>query len=183
MPFMKSLPDDASQLHLFRNNPQGTRHLLAFTEVLLRGPSTLSLAERELIAAYTSGLNGCVYCLGTHRVAAEVLGAESGLVDKLLADIETAPVGDRLRPLFRYARTLTLTPTKVTQADADAIFDAGWDEDAFHSVISICALFNYYNRILDGHGIQGTPDYHVEAGERLAKGGYAALLDRLGIAR
>lgn len=182
MPFMKSLPPDASQLHIFRQNPESTRHLLAFTEVVLRGPSTLSLAERELIAAYTSGLNGCVYCLGTHRAAAEALGAESGLVDKLLADIETAPVGDKLKPLFRYARTLTLTPTKVTQADADAIFDAGWDEDAFHSLISICALFNYYNRILDGHGIQGTPDYHAEAGARLAKGGYVALLDRLGIA-
>ncbi len=183
MPFMKSLPPDASQLHIFRQNPDSTRHLLAFTEVLLRGPAPLSLAERELIAAYTSGLNGCAYCLGTHRAAAEVLGAEPGLVDKLLADIDTAPVAEKLRPLFRYARTLTLTPTKVTQADADAIFDAGWDEDAFHSVISICALFNYYNRILEGHGIQGTPDYHVEAGARLAKGGYAALIEMLGIGR
>lgn len=181
MPFMKSLPDDASQLHIFRKNPDSTRHLLAFTEVLLRGPSTLSLAERELIAAYTSGLNGCAYCVGTHKAAAEAHGAESGLVDKLLADIETAPVADKLKPLFRYARTLTLTPTKVTQADADAIFDAGWDDDAFHSMISICALFNYYNRILEGHGIHGTPDYHAEAGARLAKGGYAVLIDMLGI--
>ncbi len=176
MPFMKSLPPDASQLHLFRRFPEIAKPLMEFTEVVLRGPSTLSVEEREIIGAYTSGLNACTYCYGTHKAAAEALGVDEGLLDRLLEDFETAGVDEKLKPILRYVRKLTKTPTQMTQADADAIFDAGWDDNAFHYAVTICAMFNYYNRILEGHGIHGDHAYHLEAGQRLANLGYEKLL-------
>ncbi len=181
MPFMKSLPEDASQLHLFKKYPRATKPLMALVDILMRGPSPFTDAERELIAAYTSGLNACHYCHGTHKVTAEVLGIEEGLVTRLLDDIDSAGVEDRFKPIFRYVKKLTEKPSDLVQADADAIFEAGWDDDAFHHTVSVCALFNYFNRILEGHGIKLDAAYHYEAGKRLANAGYLPILKALNI--
>ncbi len=59
MPNLRSLPDGARLLDVFARYPETTRPLIEYHEVLLRGPSPLSVAERELIAAYVSGLNAC----------------------------------------------------------------------------------------------------------------------------
>jgi uncharacterized protein YciW len=52
-------------------------------------------------------------------------GIEDGLLDRLLDDLESAPIEQRLKPLLAFVRKLTLTPAQITQADADAVFAAG----------------------------------------------------------
>jgi len=47
--------------HLFAYLPSATGHLARFTQEILRGPSPLSAGLRELIAAYTSQRNHCVF--------------------------------------------------------------------------------------------------------------------------
>ena len=42
----------------------------------------------------------------------------------------------------------------MTQADADAVFAAGWNDQALHDAVSTCALFNFMNRLVEGHGIK-----------------------------
>jgi alkylhydroperoxidase family enzyme len=58
-------------LALFR--PETGKHLYELAEVLLRGESPLSEAERELIAAYVSHLNNCIFCRNSHASAAKCL--------------------------------------------------------------------------------------------------------------
>ncbi|MGH4017277.1 MAG: hypothetical protein ACRDSL_25785 [Pseudonocardiaceae bacterium] len=68
MTHLPSLPENATLLDVFRAYPDTARPLLDYHQVLLRGPSPLTVAERELIAAYVSGLNVCGYCHGIpHR--------------------------------------------------------------------------------------------------------------------
>lgn len=57
MSYLPSLPHDATLLAVLRAYPASAGPLLDYHEVLLRGPSPLTVAERELIAAYASGLN------------------------------------------------------------------------------------------------------------------------------
>ncbi len=68
-------------------------------EVLLRGPSTLTRAERELIATHVSFRNECHYCQSCHgAIAAEELGGadvDYALVDQVKQDAENAPVSPR----------------------------------------------------------------------------------------
>lgn len=181
MPYMESLPDDASQRDLFERYPEAARPLAEFTEVLMRGPSPLSVAERELIAAFVSGVNECRYCRGVHGETARRFGVEEETLSALADGVDAAPVDDRLEPLLRFARKLTERPAAITRADAEAVFEAGWDEDAFHHLVSITALFNYYNRVLEGHGITGDEGYHRKGGAALHRFGYAELMDRLGL--
>jgi len=117
---------------VFKAIPETVWPLLEYHDLLLRGPSPLSVAERELIAVYVSGLNACDFCCGAHQIIAEAAGVDAVVFQQLLQDIDTAPVSDVLKPIFHYVRTLTLSPARATDAQAQAIRDAGWDESVIY---------------------------------------------------
>lgn len=179
MSYLKSLPAETTLLQVFRAYPGPAKHLLAFHEELLRGESPFTPGERELIAAYVSGLNSCGYCHGIHTVTAEAFGVPEGLLAAAVADLDSAPVDARLRPVLAYVGKLTRTPARMTEADAEAVFAAGWDERALHDAVLACALFNFMNRMVEGIGIRADAAYTAESGNRLKDVGYAGLADLL----
>ena len=138
-----------------------------YVQRLMRGPSPLSVAQRELIGAYVSGLNACVYCHGVHTAISVAHGVEDQLVAALVDDLITAPIEERMRPLLGLVRTLTLTPAKVRDSAIAAVYAAGWDEQALHDAVSICGLFNMMNRLVEGLGITATPEQHRLEAQRL----------------
>lgn len=142
---------------VFRRFPHTVMPLLEYHDRLLRDPSPLTVAERELIAAYVSGLNACTYCHGAHVVAARAFGIDSDLFDGLMGNLETSAVDDKLKPLLAYVGKLTKTPSMMAEADAQRVYDAGWDEQALFDAVSVCALFNFMNRIVEGSGIKSNP--------------------------
>ncbi|TCO54394.1 carboxymuconolactone decarboxylase family protein [Actinocrispum wychmicini] len=176
MTYLPSLPEDSKLLQVFRAYPATAKPLIAFHELVMREESPFTSAERELIAAYVSGVNACSYCHGVHTQTAEAFGVEAGLLAAALSDLDTAPVGDKLRPVLRYVGKLTATPSQVTQADADDVFAAGWDERALHDAVLVCALFNFMNRMVDGLGVRADAGYFAESGQRLRQIGYSGLL-------
>src|SRR6516165_11346771 len=103
MPFLPSLRAGASLLDLFKAFPETSRPLIEFHEVLLRGPSPFTGAERELIAAYVSGLNRCRYCHGVHTATAERLGVPGGAIAALLAGDPRADIPAKMRPALELA--------------------------------------------------------------------------------
>lgn len=172
MPHLKCLPKDATLADLRAAVPELFGKLQPYGEELMRGPSPLSPGERELIAAYVSGLNSCSFCYGTHAKVAEAFGLSEDLVAALIEDVDTAPIRDALRPLLRYAGKLTLTPSRMTPADAEAVYSAGWDDAALIRTIAVCAYFNNMNRLVEGAGITGTAAGNAERARHLAKDGY-----------
>jgi uncharacterized peroxidase-related enzyme len=173
--YLSALPENAVLLDVFKLYPETSRPLLDYHEVVMRGPSPFSVAERELIAAYVSGVNSCGYCHGVHTVAAEACGITEGAVPAAVADLDGAPVPENMRPVLRYVGRLTRTPAALTSADAEEVFAAGWDEHALHSAVMVCALFNFMNRMVEGHGITAGPEYFATSGRRLKEVGYAGL--------
>ena len=183
MSYLPSLPAGAALVDVFRAYPDTAGPLLDYHEVLLRGPSPLTVAERELIAAYVSAVNSCGYCHGVHTATAAAFGIAEETLTALLTDLDTAPLEERLKPLLAYVGKLTRTPARMIEADAAAVFAAGWDERALHDAVSVCALFNFMNRLVDGLGITANTDYYTVSARRLAEGGYAGLKKLFGEAR
>jgi uncharacterized peroxidase-related enzyme len=179
MPFLSSLAEDAHLIDVFKKFPGLYRPLIEYHEILLRGPSPLSVAERELIAAYVSGLNSCHYCHGVHTATAEQFGVPEGLLGQLIENPEQAPIEERMKPLLAYVKKLTYTPSRLLPRDAEAVFVAGWNEQALHDAVSVCGLFNLMNRLVDGLGVTGDAAYFKLASARLASGGYSGLLKLL----
>lgn len=157
---MKAFPSIEGDLGLdkvFQRFPHSAPPLLEYHDRLLRDHSPLTVAERELIAAYVSGLNSCTYCHGAHVVAARVFGIEETLFEGLMRDVATSAVDGKLKPILAYVGKLTRTPAMMTQQDADAVYAAGWNEQALFDAISICGLFNLMNRLVEGSGIKANP--------------------------
>jgi uncharacterized peroxidase-related enzyme len=179
MPFFKSLPPDAGVRHIVQMNKPVGRALIELHQALLRGDSPLSPAQHELIAAYVSGLNECQYCFGVHAETASQFGVPEENLRKMLFDLDGVQMEQRMRPLLDYVRRLTLAPHQLVQADADAVFAAGWSERALHDAILTTCLFNFMNRLLDGHGCAGDTQVYKDRGKGLARDGYAPLLKLL----
>lgn len=166
MPFFPSLPADAGPGNVFTAYPELYEPWADMSEALMHGPSPLSPGEREMIAAFVVGLTGCRYAYVAHSAAAYSWGVPEGLIDKLLENLETAPVEAKFKPLLAYARKLTLTPAQVTQSDADAVFAAGWSEKAVHDAVAVTARMNFMTRLVQGYGF--TPMTPAKARENAA---------------
>ncbi len=177
MAYLPSLPQGATLLDLFKAFPETNKPLIEFHEVLMRGPSPFSEAERELIAAYVSSLNRCAYCRGVHTATTQRLGTPEGAVAALIEEIDTAAVPARMKPVLSYAQRLTRAPDSVTQGDAEAVLAEGWNETALYHTVAVTALFNYMNRLVEGLGIELDPAYVEPASKRLAERGYLPLID------
>lgn len=181
MPHLTSLRAGASLIDVFQTFPEPSKPLIEFHEVLLRGPSPFTAAERELIAAYVSGLNRCRYCHGVHTATAERMGVEPGLLSRIVRTGSFEGVDAKLRPVLALARKLTLSPDSVTKADADAVSAAGWNDAALYYAVAVTALFNFMNRLVEGLGIELEPSYVAPAAERLADRGYLPLLEMMNL--
>ena len=172
MPRLRSFPKNPTLMDLRAKCSSLFELLRPYGHQLMRGPSPLTPGERELIAAYTSATNACRYCHGVHKLVAEGFGVDEAVLDKLWADIGTAPVDVRMKPLLAYARKLTEAPSRVIDADADAVYADGWSEEALLHTIAVCAYFNQMNRLVEGAGIVGSPESYAANAETLVARGY-----------
>ncbi|MDJ0927325.1 MAG: peroxidase [Gammaproteobacteria bacterium] len=180
MSFLPSSPGLTNLTGVFQLYPERAKLMLYLIDDILRGDSPLSVGERELIFAYGSAQNDCDFCYSSHRPVAAAFGIDESIFDELLDDIDSASVDARLKPILRYVKKLTLTPSKMTQADAEAIFAAGWDEQAFVDVVSICAVQNFFNRFVDGIGIDVDSETARQTGAKLLPTiGYAGIAAKL----
>jgi uncharacterized peroxidase-related enzyme len=181
MAFVKSVPEaEESVFAVLRRYP---KHAVLVTEladnVMRSGDCLFTSEERELIGAYTSGTNDCTYCYGTHKATAEAFGVDENLLESMLDDLDASAVDEKLKPVLQYAKKLTESPSRMVQADVDAIFAAGWDEDCFHYTVMICGLFNLMNRLMDGYGVKNTAEGRIKRGRMLVDTGYRVVTDAL----
>lgn len=151
--------------HLLAFDPEAARHLVGLSQALMRNDCPLSPGLRELIAAYTSSLNQCEFCMKAHAaVAAQLLGDEA-LVSSVIRDLESSPLDEKQKTLLRFVRQVALTPASITAEDTRRLNAAGWDDASIFYAISACALFNFYNRWVSASGVHTVSD---EACQRLA---------------
>lgn len=144
------------------------------TQTLLRGPSTLSEGERELIATLVSHRNACRFCTAAHTAAAELLLGEGDVVEAVKRDPDTAPVSERLKALLRIAARVQESGRGVTEVDVAAARAAGATDVEIHDTVLIAALFCMYNRYVDGLAAW-TPDdpaYYRTLAGRIVHQGY-----------
>jgi len=157
-----SLPNPPDLSDVFLKFPHGAKPLLEFHDIVLRGESPLTPSERELIAAHVSGLNACNYCFAAHSTMARAFGIDVDIFEAMQADLESADISEKLKPILAYVSKLTTSPSRMSPTDAKAVYDAGWDERALYDAVTVCALFNFMNRLVEGTGC--SPDAEA-AGE------------------
>jgi uncharacterized peroxidase-related enzyme len=122
------------------------------------GDSELPRDIKELISAWTSKVNGCPYCVGTHNWFLRQFGG----TEELTAAVESAsspdelPVDDRTKELMRLVTRVSTEPYKIVDADWDRVEAAGWTRTQILEAVFNAALFNFINRLVDSVGLGTT---------------------------
>ena len=95
------------------------------------------------------------------------------LVTAVLHDYRTAPISDREKALFAFIEKVNRESSRLRKEDVEEVKAAGWSEEALYDAITVCALFNFYNKWIDATGVSdmSAPAY-AASGERLATFGY-----------
>ena len=154
--------------------PDTAAPLNALADVLLRGPSTLSRGERELIATHVSARNDCRYCQTIHgAVAAHELGDEA-LVLQAKVDPDDTPLSDKLKALLTIARHTAQGGTHVTTEDVARAREHGATDLEIHDTVLIAAAFCMFNRYVDGLATWAPddPEFYRQRAALIATHGY-----------
>ena len=132
-------------------------HMTLYKYVLHHPRNTLPKVYLEAIGVYVSSLNNCAYCVDHHYAGmARLLNDDAraaAIRDALLQrSPQDAFEGGELAGL-NYASKLTLNADQVSEADIDALRQAGLDDGQILEINQVSAYFGYANRTVLGLGI------------------------------
>lgn len=156
-------------------SPETTEVLRELAEVLLRGTNTLTSGEREIIATYISSQNDCCFCQLSHgAAAAEYLGGNYELIDRVKENFGSADISDKLKALLAIAGKVQKGGKHVTADDVERARQHGATDKEIHDAVLIAAAFCMFNRYVDGLGTwqPSDPAAYREMGQIMAQSGY-----------
>ena len=155
-----------------------TTRYLPFAQLLnnvMSAESELSKAEKEMIALYSSHLNGCHYCVDSHSSVLTKHQIEKDLIQSL-SNGSTDGLEDKLLVVFKFTHKLTLDPGEINESDIVVMRSAGWSDQAIEDTICVVSTFAFLNRLVDGFGITGSHNHFQQVGEMVAQQGYQPLV-------
>lgn len=162
----------------FAFRPETAKPMRELAEILLRGPSTLTSAEREAIAAFVSLRNDCLFCQLSHSAAAAEHrgGAEADYewIEAVKANPHSANLSAKMKALLQIARKVRESGKRVTEDDIAAARAQGATDLEIHDTVLIAAAFCMYNRYVDGLATwqPEDPASYRPMGKRMAQQGY-----------
>jgi len=174
IPLESHLPGITGLLEYSKESGKPIRDL---TQILMRGNSTLTEGERELIASVVSNGNQCTFCTTAHTAAADLLIGDHETSQKVKEDITTAPVSEKMKALLTIASLTRENGKRVTAGVIDKAKAAGATDIEIHDTVLIAALFCLYNRYVDGlaTALPAQNNYYDVLAERLVNHGYTRL--------
>ncbi len=160
-------------------SPATAAPLTALADALLVADSTLTKAERELIAASVSYWNGCHFCHTSHAaIAVAHFKSDISLIDDIKKGLPHTDVSDKLRALLHIAHQVQKGGKHVTEEDITAARKTGATDKEIHDTVLIAAAFCMYNRYVDGLGTWAPAknEEYIEMGQAIAQRGYSVAV-------
>jgi uncharacterized peroxidase-related enzyme len=174
--------DNPGIVGLFHFRPDTADPLCQLAESLLRGPSPLSSAEREMIASYVSYQNNCHFCHTSHGAsAAHHVDGDLSLIDDIKNGFEQTDVTPKFRALLNVAKKVQQNGRDVADEDIQKAKEKGATDREIHDTVFIAAAFCMYNRYVDGLSTWAPKENEAydEMGKMMAREGY--MRDRPGL--
>ena len=90
-----------------------------------------------------------------------------------LEDLETSALPEKEKVLLRFVTKVNMHAPEITAADMTPLYQAGWTDEALYYAVTVCALFNFYNRWIDACGVHDlTAEAYRQFAPRTAQHGY-----------
>lgn len=177
IPLNESLPGITGLLDYRQDTALPIRQL---TQILLRGESTLTEGERELIATVVSHGNECKFCTSAHAATANRLLGDQNIWTIVNTDAATAPISDKMKALLTIAKAVQVNGREVTGHMVENARSKGATDRELHDTVLIAALFSLYNRYVDGLAsvTPSDPEFYSRLSSILVDKGYMPSADR-----
>jgi uncharacterized peroxidase-related enzyme len=131
----------------YAKRPEHFRAFMHYHDVLMKGPSNLSRAEREAIVVAVSAENRCQYCVTAHGAALRILGKDEQLADRIAINWRTAGLSPRWQAMLAFASCVNESGFAASDADIEAMREAGFSDDDVWDIAAIAAFFGFSNRM------------------------------------
>jgi uncharacterized peroxidase-related enzyme len=162
---------DAARITFYRPDFYGA-HIKKFTQEAMRGHSTWSVGDRELMAAYISKVNDCPFCVGAHTATAALAYQDRERVAAVLADLDSAPIQEGLRATLVMLGKVTSEGT-LNADDIRAVLSAGVSPQQIEDALAVGFAFNTTDRVANAFAFEVLSQEAFEAGAKyLLKRGY-----------
>jgi len=166
LPWLEPVAEDALSPRQKESLVEAARAKSAYFRLLARDPDILEArtrtdkdifynpqagaprAERELAAAATSRLNGCIYCASVHARHAAIYSKRTDDVQKLLDEGVDADLDERWNAIVAASVALTTVPIDFGPAHVERLRKAGLDELAIVDIVNAASFFNWANRLM-----------------------------------
>ena len=141
------------------------------THEAMRGPSTWSVGDRELMAAFVAQANQCEFCTKAHAAVAQGAYRDEKKVSALLSELDTAAIEEPLRATLLMLGKLTREHVVKTD-DMRAVLGAGASRQQIEDALAVCFSFNVIDRLADAFGffVPGPKAFEAGAKYLLARG-------------
>jgi uncharacterized peroxidase-related enzyme len=162
---------DAAKITFYRADFYGT-HSKKFTHEAMRGRSTWSVGDRELMAAYVSKVNDSPFCVGAHTATSAGAYQDAERVAAVLADLSSAPIEEGLRATLGMLGKLT-SEGAVSADDIQAVLSAGVSDQQIEDALAVGFAFNTTDRLANAFAFEVLSQEGFEAGAKyLLRRGY-----------
>ncbi len=131
----------------YGKRPEHFRAFMHYHDVLMRGPSDLTRAEREAIVVAVSSENRCQYCMTAHGAALRILGKNAKLAEQIANNWRTADLPERLRTILTFASRVNEPGFAATDEEIAHLHAAGFSDDAIWDIAAIAGFFGFSNRM------------------------------------
>jgi uncharacterized peroxidase-related enzyme len=145
----------------YARRPEHFRAFMAYHDVLMKGESGLSRAEREAIVVVVSAENACQYCVTAHGAALRILGKDPILADQIAINWRTADLTPRLRTILAFASRVNERGFAASDAEIAELTAAGFSENDIWDIAAIAAFFGFSNRMAGALDMRPNPEFYA----------------------
>jgi uncharacterized peroxidase-related enzyme len=144
----------------YAKRPEHFRAFMHYHDLLMRGPSGLSRAEREAIVVAVSAENDCLYCVTAHGAALRILGKDPIVADQVATNWRTADLSPRLRAILTFASRVNEAGFAATDKELAELKSLGLTDDDAWDIAAVAAFFGFSNRMAGLMDMRPNPQFY-----------------------
>ncbi len=144
----------------YAKRPEHFRAFMSYHDLLMKGPSGLSRAEREAIVVAVSAENDCLYCVVAHGAALRILGKDAIVADQIATNWRTADLAPRLRAILEFAVRVNQPGFAATAEEIAGLRAAGLSENDVWDIAAVAGFFGFSNRMAGAMDMRPNPQFY-----------------------
>lgn len=146
---------------LLARRPEEFRAFMAYHDALMDKREGLTAAEREMIVVAISSANQCQYCVVAHGAILRIRAKDPTISELVAANWRKADISPRQKAMLGFALKVSQEAHLVTEADRQALRDAGFTEEEIWDIASISAFFSMSNRLANATELRPNREFHA----------------------